>query len=73
MADRIMLNIGAIVLIAGGLLLLVAGVGLACLLVGNIWIAASNRWRNVLRGESLIYEYRKNREAFLRWKEEQDG
>nr|WP_325302308.1 hypothetical protein [uncultured Dysosmobacter sp.] len=69
--DDIMINTGAIVLIAGGLLLLVAGVGFACLLVATIWIAASNRWRAVLRGESLIYEYRKNREAFLRWKKEQ--
>ena len=68
MIDSVMINAGAIVLIVGGCLLLAAGVGLAALLVANIWIAASNKWRSILRAESLIYEYRQNRDEFLRWK-----
>lgn len=56
MIDSVMMNTGAIVLIVGGCLLLAAGVGLAALLVANIWISASNKWRRILRAESLIYE-----------------
>lgn len=56
--------------LTGGCLLVAAGVGLAALLVANIWIAASNKWRRILRAESLIYEYRQNRDEFLRWKYE---
>ena len=69
--DNVMLNTGALVLVVGGCLLIAAVVGLAALLVANIWIAASNKWRSILRAESLIYEYRKNRDEFLRWKHEQ--
>ncbi len=71
--DAVMMNIGAFVLITGGLLLLAALTGLVVYLVGQIWIEASKRWRAILRVESLIYEYKLNREEFLRWKEEQDG
>lgn len=70
MIDSVMMNAGAAVLIVGGCLLLAAGVGLAALLVANIWIAASNKWRSILRAESLIYEYRQNRDEFLMWKHE---
>lgn len=70
MIDSVMMNAGAIVLIVGGCLLLADGVGLAALLVDNIWIAASNKWRRILRAESLIYEYRQNRDEFLMWKHE---
>ena len=69
--DNMMMNAGEAVLITGGCLLIAAGVGLAALLVANIWISASNKWRRILRAESLIYEYRKNRDEFLRWKHEQ--
>ena len=72
MIDSVMTNTGAIVLIVGGCLLLAAGVGLAALLVANIWISASNKWRRILRAESLIYEYKQNRDEFLRWKHETD-
>ena len=69
--DNVMLNTGALVLVVGGCLLIAAVVGLAALLVANIWIAASNKWRRILRTESLIYEYKQNRDEFMRWKHEQ--
>lgn len=69
--DVVMMNAGKVVLITGGCLLVAAGVGLAALLVANIWIAASNKWRRILRTESLIYEYKQNRDEFMRWKHEQ--
>lgn len=31
------------------------------------WISASNRFRDICKAESLIFEYRKNREMFLQW------
>lgn len=68
--DGVMMNIGAVFLIAGGVLLISALFGFAIWLVGNIWIAASNKWRRILRAESLIYEYRQNRDEFLMWKHE---
>lgn len=71
--DAVMMNVGAFVLIAGGLLLLAALTGLVVYLVGQIWTETSKRLRAILRVESLIYEYKRNREEFLRWKEEQDG
>lgn len=70
--DSLMINVGAFFLIAGGLLLLAAIIALVGDLVGWIWIKASVRWRGILRAESLIYEYRCNRDAFRRWKEEQN-
>ena len=70
--DNVMMNAGAIVLITGGCLLIIAGVGLAALSVANIWIAAGNKWRSVRRAESLIYEYRQKRDEFLRWRYETD-
>ena len=66
--DAMMMNIGAVFLIAGGVLLVSALFGFAIHLVGKIWIAASNKWRRILRAESLIYEYRQNQDEFLRWK-----
>ena len=68
--DGVMMNIGAVFLIAGGVLLISALFGFAIWLVGKIWIAASNKWRRILRAESLIYEYRQNRDEFLMWKHE---
>ena len=68
--DSVMMNIGAVFLIAGGVLLISALLGFAIWLVGKIWIAASNKWRRILRAESLIYEYRQNRDEFLMWKHE---
>lgn len=38
-------------------------------LMCNAWIGASNRFRDICKAESLIFEYRKNREMFLRWLE----
>ncbi len=71
--DAVMMNIGAIFVVVGGVFLTGAVLGLMIWLSGVIWIEASNKWRAILRAESLIYEYRKNRDKFLRWKDEQDG
>lgn len=31
------------------------------------WVAFSNRFRDICKAESLIFEYRKYREQFLEW------
>lgn len=58
----------AFVIIGGAELafLLMAVIGLsAC----KAWISASNKFRDICKAESLIHEYRRNREEFLRWRE----
>lgn len=68
MIDNLMMNIGAFFLIVGGTLLL----GIVCVLLvwilGCLWISASDTWRAICKAESLIFEYRKNRNEYLRWK-----
>lgn len=71
--DNVMMNIGAFFVIAGGLLLTAGVFGLALNVVANVWISFSNKFRRICKAESLIFEYRKNRDTFLRWKEENDG
>lgn len=71
--DNAMMNIGAFFIIAGGFLLVAGVFGVMLHLVANIWINLSNKFRRICKAESLIYEYRKNRVEFLRWKGEQDG
>lgn len=46
--------------------LLMAVIGLAAC---KAWISASNKFRDICKAESLIHEYRRNREEFLRWLE----
>lgn len=61
--------IGRFLAVAGGLLLCAALVALLMELCCEAWIVASNKFRKVCRGESLIFEYHKNREEFLKWRE----
>lgn len=65
-------ELGEIFMIMGGILI---AVGLLCLLgflVECAWIAFSDTFRAICKAESLIFEYRKNREKFLEWRAE-DG
>ena len=65
----ILVWIGAVVVIVLGLSLL----ALLTYLMAIIWIRASNAWRRILKAESLIYEYKKNRDEYLAWKETVDN
>lgn len=69
MIDTVMVNIGASIMIVGGAALAAAVLGLAIYFAGLAWVSASNKWRDILRAESLIYEYRMNREAYIEWRE----
>ena len=68
MLEVVLFWIGAAVVIALGLAL----IAWLCYLVAVAWIAASNAWRRILKAKSLIYEYKKNRDKFLEWKEAVD-
>lgn len=67
--DQLVWWLGYAFVIIGGaelLVLLLAVIGLAAC---KAWISASNKFRDICKGESLIHEYRRNREEFLRWLE----
>ena len=68
MIDSVMVNIGAAFMLIGGVALVAIVLGLAVYAAGLAWIAASNKWRDILRAESLIYEYRMNRKAYIEWR-----
>ena len=66
--------IGIVVSVVGGVLLCACilcllGLGLNC-----AWIAYSESFRDICKAESLIKEYRKNREKYMEWKRKvEDG
>lgn len=41
--------------------------------VGEVWIMVNNKWRRIVRAESLIHEYKKEREQYLAWEKTQKG
>lgn len=66
--------------VLGGLLMIfgacVVFIGLVAAIkdwIASIWIDGSNKWRAICSTESLIHEYKKNREDYLRWKESFNG
>ena len=67
--DNLYLIVGFIVCGIGGFLfaffLIAILAGFACV----TWIAVSEKFRDICQAESLIFEYRKNRQAFLLWKQ----
>lgn len=68
MIDSVMKNVGEAFMLIGGVALVAIVLGLAVYAAGLAWIAASNKWRDILRAESLIYEYRMNRKAYIEWR-----
>lgn len=68
MIDSVMVNIGAVFMLIGGVALVAIVLGLAVYAAALAWIAASNKWRDILRAESLIYEYRMNRKSYIEWR-----
>lgn len=68
MIDNVMVNIGAAFMIVGGVALVAIVISLVIYAAGWAWVAASDKWRDILRAESLIYEYRMNRDAYIKWR-----
>lgn len=70
--DKVAFLAGEVFLICGGTFLL--GLALAGFfrLMCEAWVVASNRFRAICKAESLILEYRKNRDEFLRWRSKKE-
>ena len=67
--DKIFLAVGRTVCGLGAISIGGILAALLAQLLCEAWMAASNKFRKVCRGESLIFEYWKNREEFLKWRE----
>ena len=65
--------IGQYVCIVGGFLLALILSGFLAYLAVSIWIAFSNKFRDICKAESLIFEYRKERNEYLKWRKEKKG
>ena len=63
-------TIGAAFMICGGFCIAALAVGVLCGFLADVWRSASYKWRGILQGESLIWEYRKNREQYMKWRAE---
>ena len=65
--DKVAFLVGEIFLIFGGTFLLCCALAVLLKLMCEAWVAFSNRFRDICKAESLIFEYRKYREQFLEW------
>ena len=65
-------RIGRVVCILGGIALSACVLALVFSLAAELWIMASERWRGICRAESLIHEYKRNREYFFEWLETEE-
>lgn len=65
--------VGVLLCGLGGGFLCMCILGLLLHLVCVIWIAFSDKFRDICKAESLIFEYRKNRHEFMVWKHTKDG
>ena len=66
-------TVGVILCGLGGGLLCLLVIGLLAHFVCVAWVAFSNKFRDICKAESLIFEYRKNRHEFMVWKNTKDG
>lgn len=66
-------SIGMAFVVVGGIAALILAMCLLLWLAEIAWIAASNRFRDICNAESLIFEYRREREEYLWWKEHVKG
>lgn len=71
--NSIALWLGTILMGVGGALLVLALIFFIGWLACVAWIAFSETFRGICKAESMIFEYRKNREKFLEWKEADHG
>lgn len=65
--------VGMIVCGLGGGFLALVILALLLQLVCCAWVAFSDKFRDICKAESLIFEYRKNRHEFMVWKHTKDG
>ncbi len=61
-------NVTQIVSYIGGMCILAVLIGVLVGLAATVWVWVSDKWRAVCKAESLIHEYRKEREDYFAWK-----
>lgn len=66
-------GIGMFFAAIGGIAAVLAALCFFWWLADIAWIAASSRFRDICKAESLIFEYRREREEYLWWKEHVKG
>lgn len=71
MVENIARNIGYAFFCLGGIALFSVTVAFMVRFVLEIWFLVSTKFRAVWKVESLIFEYNKNRENFLEWREKE--
>ena len=57
-------------MLMGGAVLLIAIIGFLIYIAEAVWVVASDRFRDICKAESLIHEYRLNREKYLEWRKD---
>lgn len=57
----------------GSIAIVLLILGMLFYFAGYMWVEASKKWRDVCKGESMIYEYMVNRREYLEWKKEKEG
>jgi hypothetical protein len=71
--NEVVYGVGVIVTVLGGLLF----AGIAIVFLGELfcitWASFSERFRDICKAESLIHDYRKNREKFLEWRDGEEN
>jgi len=67
MFEKFALCLGKAFVVIGGTALLILLAAVIVCAACFAWIFASNAFRNICKAESMIHEYRKNREKFLHW------
>ena len=67
MINTLSLSIGYTFMVIGGTFLSIFLIATIASIACFAWIHASNRFRDICKAESLIHEYRRNREKFLEW------
>lgn len=70
--EKVAFWIGEVFLVFGGTFLLGFVLAVLFKLMCEAWVVASNRFRAICKAESLILEYRKNRDEFLRWRSKKE-
>lgn len=71
--EKVVLVIGGTVLLFGGTILTIAIIGFLIYLAEAVWVVVSENFRDICKAESLIHDYRKNREKFLEWREGEEN
>lgn len=66
--NNMALWIGKVLMALGGSLLALCIIGLLAYLASAAWVVFSEKFRDICKAESLIFEYRKNRTEFMAWK-----